>query len=100
MLKDIKRYEAALHAVQSGAATDIGLDNPAMPDYLQKAIKHLRVGIDSAKVEHAALTRLLIERGHFTDPEYVKAIADAMEAEVKRYEALLSERVGSKVTLA
>jgi hypothetical protein len=48
--------------------------------------KHLRVGVNSAFIANAALTRLLIEKGVFTMEEYVRAQADEMEREVQRYE--------------
>lgn len=90
------RYQAALHAVQSGIAfmmhRNKNLGHP----------KHLQVGVDSAKVEQAALVHLLVERGLFTVAEYVEAIADHMEAEVRRNEEQLTRMYGAhgtKVTL-
>jgi hypothetical protein len=42
---------------------------------------------------------LLIAKGVFTREEYLKAIADAMEGEVKRYEDHLAKLIGRTVTL-
>lgn len=92
-----RRYMAASHAMQSGVATEIAqfgegraAANP----------KHLRTGVNSAMVSDSALATLLIAKGIFTAAEYAEAIADAMEAEVRRYEELLSKALGTAVTLA
>lgn len=55
--------------------------------------KHLRVGVNSAMSDHGALARLLIDKGFFTEEEYVKAIADMMEAEAERYQSDLPPNV-------
>ena len=69
------RYEAALHAVQSATAFRIARgDTIASP-------KHMRVGIDSTKAEMGGLATLLIEKGIFTELEYFRAMALAMERE-------------------
>lgn len=86
---DNDRYLAAAHAMQTGVALEIGHENvhgPADPGDFN-IHKHLRVGINSAFVSQAALTKLLIEKGIFTMAEYEKAQADEMENEVIRYEA-------------
>ena len=61
--------------------------------------KHLRVGINSALVESAALAGLLISRGVITEEEYFETIADAMEAEKRRYEQMLTYIFKVDVTL-
>lgn len=70
-----ERYSAAMHAVQTGIALLIArggeLANP----------KHLRVGINSAMVTHSAIATLLIEKGVFTEDEYLDALAAAAERE-------------------
>ncbi len=93
-MSDHDRYMAAAHAMQSGVATEHerGSDDGTP--------KHLRVGVNSAQVSVAALTKLLIEKGLFTLDEYVKAQADEMEAEQARYEQRLSAALGAKITLA
>lgn len=91
--KDRNRYYAAAHAVQSDIAFRIGRgDDCASP-------KHLRVGVDTAKVEQAALAMLLIEKGIFTLDEYDKAMADAMERERDQRAAALSKSMGANITL-
>lgn len=83
-MTDTERYLSAVHAMQTGVALDQSRgSNDGTP-------KHLRVGINSALCDHAALVRLLIERGLFTQDQYTKAIADEMEQEKQRYE----ERLG------
>jgi hypothetical protein len=62
--------------------------------------KHLRVGVNSALVDSAALAELLIAKGLITEAEYLEAIAVGMEREARRYEQILSERTGTNVTLA
>lgn len=91
-----ERYVAAAHAMQSGVAARMALDG-ANGDTTPK---HLRVGVNSAMVEHSALAQLLIAKGIFTSDEYVEALAEAMEREVSLYEHELTKRTGRKVTLA
>jgi hypothetical protein len=92
-MEDEARYIAAAHAMQSGVAMEMNYrSQPTEP-------KHLRVGINSAMVDHSALAKILIDKGIITDAEYMKALADAMEAEKLRYEKHISELVGRKVTL-
>lgn len=90
---DQARYLAASHAMQSGVAAEQGAGSP------DGTPKHLRIGVNSAQVSVAALARLLIDRGLFTEAEYVAAQADEMEAEVARYEQRISEATGATVTL-
>lgn len=89
-----ERYAAAAHAMQSGVAAEIGLGTKSTEP------KHLRVGVNSALVDSAALAELLIGKGIITEDEYVEAIATGMEREAKAYEDRLSERTGQKITLA
>lgn len=89
----MSRYFKACHAMQTGVAADLEHDpSSATP-------KHLRVGVNSAMVEHGALVRVLIAKGVFTQEEYEEELANGMEAEVARFEALLSNRMGGNVKL-
>ena len=91
---DRARYKAALHAMQSGVAMAMERDHkPTSP-------KHLRVGVNVALCDHAALVRLLMKKGLFTEEEYFSAIADQMEQERARYEVMLTELLDAKITLA
>lgn len=93
MKEDVERYRAAMHAVQSGVKMDHANGGE------DGSPKHLRVGVNSALVDSAALATLLIDKGVFTLDEYHKALADEAEAEKKRYEYLLSKKLGGNITL-
>jgi len=84
-----QRYLDAAHAMQTGVAFTMHAD-PGETDP-----KHLRVGINTAMVEHGALVGLLIAKRLFTIEEYYKALADMMEIEVQTY----AEKLPGKVTL-
>lgn len=86
------RYRAALHAMQSGVMAKMNI-NPT-----DTTPKNLRVGINSALVCHFALAKLLIDKKIITEDEYAEAIADAMEQEVKSFEAWLTEHIGDGTT--
>lgn len=87
------RWARAAHAMQTGVMHDQSTGSQ------DGSPKHLRTGINTALSDHASLVRLLIEKGVITELEYYKAIAEGMEAERERYERLISEKFGSKVTL-
>lgn len=61
--------------------------------------KHLRVGVNTGKVEHGALVDLLVRKGIITSEEYLTELADAMEREADRYEAELSQKLGGDIKL-
>lgn len=91
--EDLNRYVIATHAMQSGVALLMQQGSD------ETSPKHLRVGVNAAMCEHAALVELLVEKGVLTKDEYLKAIADEMETEQARYEEKLSTR-GIPVNLA
>lgn len=78
-MNDFERYTEAAHAMQTGVAMAMERGTPSVQP------KHLRVGINVAMCDHAALVQLLVEKGLITEEEYAKAIADEMEREVERY---------------
>ena len=86
-------YRRLAHAVQSGVAMKMNYDNEASP-------KHLRVGVNMAMCDSAAVGKLLIEKGIFTEQEYINALCRQLEEEVKKYERELSDLVGADVTLS
>lgn len=92
--KDLDRYHAAMHGMQTGVAVDQSNGST------DGTPKHLRVGINSALVDSAALATLLMAKGLFTIDEYHAALADAAEAERDRYVVHLKEKYGLDVTLA
>lgn len=86
---DRERHAAAAHAMQTGVAYTMEKEpNETKP-------KHLRVGVNVALCDQSALVKLLVAKGILTMDEYEKAIADEMEAEVKRYEKRLAELFGA-----
>lgn len=91
------KYEALVHAMQTGVAMDIGTvgEKAAGAD-----AKHLRVGINVALVEQGAIWSLLMEKGIITKQEMEDALIKAHESEVARFEKRLKGRMGAEVKLA
>lgn len=87
-----ERYLKALHAMQAGVAIMMQRD----PD--STSPKHLRVGVNSSFVEHAALARVLIDKGAISDEEYSRALCEEMENEVAAYETRIAESMGKTGT--
>ncbi|SNS53577.1 hypothetical protein SAMN06295912_108134 [Sphingomonas laterariae] len=82
------------HALQSGVAADHSLGSE------DGSPKHLRVGVNMALVEGAAIAQLLIGKGLVSEDEWQAAHIIALEREVESYRRSLSERLGREVTLA
>lgn len=91
MTDDEIRYHNALHAMQSGVAAKMPLEGH------ETEPKHLRVGVNSALVSQAALVKLLVEKKLITKNEFMRFLADEMEAEVERYKIWLSKKLGTDV---
>lgn len=89
-------YEDACHAMQTGVLYD--KDSECNMVDMNRALKHLRVGINSTLVDSAALVRLLIKKGLFTREEYAEELRLEMCREVDRYEDKLAKG-GQRVTL-
>lgn len=89
------RWQRAAHAMQSGVAARM---NWAERDETTEP-KHLRVGVNSALVDHGALVDLLVSKGVITRLEYLRAIAEGMEREQASYERDLSALLGHEVKL-
>jgi len=89
--QDGRTYQQLQHAMQSGVAAEHAKKSETMKD--------VRVGLNTALCDQAALVQLLEEKGIITREEYIDAITVEMGNEVRRYEQRLS-RGGSKVTLA
>jgi hypothetical protein len=97
------RYAAACHAMQSGVAAMMHWEvehTDTNPMSHAHSPKHLRVGVNSALVDSAALGMLLVKKGVITELEYYTAITEGMETEVRKYEKELSECYGRTVNLA
>lgn len=81
------------HSMQSGVAAEMNIDPaPTQP-------KHLRVGVNMAMVEHAALVNLLTSKGIITDDEYLDALIEAMDSEIKEYRDRLKQHYGVDISL-
>lgn len=95
-----QRLEVAQHAMQSGVAMELRLDQRDKGgDWHDHSHKHLRVGVNSALCEVAVCARLLIAKGIITQEEYAEALAQQMEDEKATYEKMLKARTGSEIKL-
>lgn len=88
-----QRYEAACHKMQSGVAAKYFYDTS------DTTPKHVRVGINSAMVEAAALATILVDKGVCTEDEYFEALIAQMEVEANMYEAEVSSLMQANVRL-
>ncbi len=88
-----ERYAKAMHGVQSGVAMKMNFDAT------DTTPKHLRTGINSAMVDTAALTQLLIRKGIFTQEEHLEELVVQAERERAAYEAELSALIGTDIRL-
>jgi len=87
-------YTNLLHAMQSGVkyANEPNESEEVKP-------KHLRVGINAAMSDHAALVELLVDKGVFTKEEYLDKIIRYMKLEVNMYETELSQKYNKEIKL-
>jgi len=91
----LRRYHAAAHAMQTGVALKMEHDGT------ETQPKHLRVGVNSALVDGAALAELLIHKGVITKDEYLTTIALGMEREVEMYKEWVADHFpGANINLA
>lgn len=74
-----QRYQELAHAMQTGVAYVMAKDPSG------STTKHLRVGINSALVNDAAIASFLIKKGIITEEEYMDEILVQLEKEVERY---------------
>jgi hypothetical protein len=74
-------YRDALHGVQSAISyeMEMGIGRATHP-------KHLRVGVDSAMISDAAVVRLLIEKGVFTEEEFEESLRLQANYELDSYQ--------------
>jgi hypothetical protein len=85
-----QRYMHHLHRMQAGVALQQGIDPT------DGAPKHLRVGINSAHISHAALVRVLVARGLISNDEYVEALIQQTQEEADSYEERLARHYGAE----
>ena len=89
-----QKYFDLCHAMQTGVAYKME------KDVSDTTPKHLRVGVNSAMVDSAALARVLMAKGVFTEGEYFHALIATMTDEVEKYQAWLSAKYGREIKLA
>lgn len=78
LIKDLGlSYEAAAHGVQTAVAHRDNVDGYD---------KHLRTGIDLSKAEQFGLACLLIDKGVFTNEEYIEYMRLGVNTELARLE--------------
>jgi hypothetical protein len=103
-MSNFERYTLLSHKMQAGVKHD-QLTDPRFPflavssQDVRDMFKHERVGINGARVEIGTLTKLLIDKGVFTEAEYFTEACAMMELEIEKYERILSDRLGYAVTL-
>lgn len=68
-------------------------------DTMSTGPKHLRVGVDSAHVSHAALVGLLVEKGIIKYQDYMDAMVEFWEREVEADKRRLKEYFGRDIEL-
>ena len=80
-IKILDDYHALGHAMQTGVKFDheVLRSDDGTP-------KHLRVGVNTCKVDHAALVHMLIELGVIKREDYFLAIRKMMAKEVDTYD--------------
>jgi hypothetical protein len=93
-LEEVKKdYRRNAHRMQAGVAYKMNYDSS------ETSPKHLRVGINSALSDQAALAELLIQKGIISQDEYVRAIAGQMKKEADNYELEIQSKLGPNVKL-
>ncbi len=91
----LEKYKTLCHAMQSGVAYKMNYDPT------DTTPKHLRVGVNAAMCDHAALVNLLMAKGIITEDEYFDALIESMQREVDNYTREINEQLGTdKIKLA
>lgn len=91
----LARYQAELHGMQTGVRLMLDNEQLGVNGDVRRHLKHVRVGINSAMVEHSALAGLLIAAGVIDETAYFIALADKMAEERQRYEKEVREAYNS-----
>ncbi len=81
----IDLHEQLAHAIQTGVA----LEMQQAGDVAADSPKHLRVGVNMAMCNNAAIAGLLLEKGIFTEEEYWNSVVTELRKEKARYEKRL-----------
>lgn len=89
-------YDEAGHGVQSAIRFEMS-QRGFLEDDIDKVtamLKHLRVGLDLRAADHSALAQLMIDKGIFTEQEYLEAMRLAANEELARYQEHVRETYG------
>ena len=78
-------YEEAAHGVQSAIKYEMEHDAHKATRPHIETFKHLRTGLDCRASDAAGLAQLLIDKGVFTQDEYIESMRIAMNEELVRY---------------
>lgn len=89
-------YEAKMHAVQTGVAFTLTHNAEAA----QCKPKHLRVGINGARMENAALVKTLFDAGLISEEKLQENMIFFLDQEIASYERELTQAFGRPVKLA
>jgi hypothetical protein len=89
-----EKYLALLHAMQTGVAYVLEWEPNG-----ECSPKHLRTGVNNALISNGALAALCIEKGLFTEEEYLAKLVEYAQRDVDSYTARIQKKLGRKVTL-
>lgn len=96
----MRREEELGHAIQSAVLYELELDRRntvtvyAVPETSSGSPKHLRVGVNLAMDQHAALVKLLIDKGIIQESDYFDNQILLLENELKMYEDKFGAKFG------
>jgi hypothetical protein len=90
----LARSNELMHAIQSGIAYNMQLDPNG-----ETSAKHLRVGVNNALIQHAALIRVLCDSHVILLEKYLEVYVALLEDEKKSYEAQLTTMYGRNIKL-
>lgn len=94
-----ERYVAAMNRMQSAVAFDLirrlGLD--AEPHFIEpeafyRALKDVRVGVNSSLSSNGALSSLLLKKGVITESEYMEELTSYVEREADLWTKTVCEK--------
>lgn len=98
----IQKYHRTLHAMQTGVRVYTEQSIPNETPELQRLVKHLRVGVNSAQCDVGAFMALLQEKGVLDDSDldrYYEILIGLMQQDVDGYEKQLKEDFGLDIKL-
>lgn len=91
----LEQVEREIRQLQHAVQTGVGLINRNMNDRGECSPKHLRVGVNAAMVDHAALAKVLFDKGIITPLEYARARRELWQREYESYRDQVREASGN-----